>query len=75
MLPHALMGPQCPDWNLAPRRCPVHKCLLGENQEAGKGKGGREEGKRWKEQRKKKGRKGKEEGGQTGCARYVTLDK
>lgn len=42
MLPRSLMGRQCPDWNPAPRRCPVHKCLLGENQETGKGKGGRE---------------------------------
>lgn len=40
MLPHSLLGPQYPDWSLAPRRCPVYKCLSGENQEAGR----REEG-------------------------------
>lgn len=47
---------------LVPKRYPVHKCLLEENQEAGKEREGREE----TEGAEEEGRKGKKEGQQEG---------
>lgn len=56
MLPCPPLGSRCPEWVLASsRRCPVHKCLLEENQEAEKGKGRREEGKEGMEERRREG--------------------
>lgn len=62
MLPCLFLGPQCPERGLpSSRRCPVHKCLLEENKEAGMGwgkEGGRKKKREWRrEGGKVKGRK------------------
>ena len=64
MPPLSLLDPQYPEWSMPPRRCPVHKHLLEETQEAGKQQGGRKRGSRERKAGKK--RKGEREGEREG---------